>query len=308
MTFKDINLKELYKQGKNISSLLRQDKGLKYNDELIIEISYDLQAGSYIASMEDEATAVKNEEYTAKLAEIFRSLGNPTSILEAGVGEATTLCGVLKHVEIAELESYGFDLSWSRVAYAREWLKKQKILNATLCTGSLLNIPFADNAIDIVYTSHSIEPYGGNEAPILKELYRVTKHFLVLLEPGYEFANSESRKRMESHGYCKNLKEISKKLGFKIIEHKLFPFNFNPVNPTALTIIEKKIKPDLSENILACPKLKTPLQKIGQVLFSPEALVVYPIIGEIPCLRIENGITASKYPEIFNGFHKTVTF
>ena len=297
ITPKNIDLKELYKQGKNISSLLREDKRLKYNNEMIIEISYDLQAGSYIASMEDKAMAAKKEEYVAELAKIIWSLDYPTSILEAGVGEATTLSGVLKHVGIADLDNYGFDLSWSRIAYAREWLKKQRISNVTLCTGSLFNIPFADNAIDIVYTSHSIESNGGNEEPILKELYRVARRFLVLLEPGYELSNSESRKRMELHGYCKNLKKISEGLGFKIIEHKLFPFNINPNNPTALTIVEKK-RPATSNHILACPRYKTPLELTGEVLYSPAALTVYPIIGGIPCLRVENGIIASRYTEI----------
>jgi hypothetical protein len=34
------------------------------------------------------------------------------------------------------------------------------------------------------------------------------------------------------------------------------------------------------------------------MLFSPEALSVYPIIAGIPCLRMENAIIASKFPEI----------
>jgi hypothetical protein len=34
------------------------------------------------------------------------------------------------------------------------------------------------------------------------------------------------------------------------------------------------------------------------MLFSPETLVVYPIIGGISCLSIENCIFASKYEEV----------
>jgi hypothetical protein len=107
---------------------------------------------------------------------------------------------------------------------------------------------------------------------------------------------------MESHGYCKNILNISKELGLKIIEHKLFPDKIKPINPTALTIIEKQKNRTISSHILACPKYKTQLMEIGDGLFSTAALTVYPIAGGIPCLRIENGIIASKYPEIISGY------
>ena len=156
---------------------MRNEKGIQRNTEDIIEVAYDLQTGSYIAAMEDAATARHKNKYTGELARTILSLCSPTSILEAGVGEATTLAGVLGHLK-TEVRSFGFDLSWSRVAYAKLWLKKQGLSHTTLCTGNLFQIPFADSSIDVVYTSHSIEPNGGNEEPILRELFRITKKVL----------------------------------------------------------------------------------------------------------------------------------
>jgi len=212
--------------------------GVKHNTREIIEISYDLQAGSYIAAMEKGAMAKHKKEYSREIARTILALCKPASVLEAGVGEATTLSGVLENMG-NEICGYGFDLSWSRIAYAMKWLHGKGIVNTVLCSGDLFNIPFLDNSIDVVYTSHSIEPNGGHEEPILRELYRVARKFLILLEPGYELAGDEARQRMDYHGYCKNLKEISESLGYDVSEHGLFSYTSNPLNPTALTIILK---------------------------------------------------------------------
>jgi len=290
-------IKELYEQGINISAWLRKELGVTHNTREIIEMSYDIQAGSYIESLKNAAMAKYKAEYTSEIAKVISSLCEAESVLEAGVGEATTLSGVLKHLD-SNIKSYGFDISWSRVAYAKKWLKSQNIKNSTLCSGDLFNIPFIDNAIDIVYTSHSIEPNGGNESAILKELYRVARKYVVLLEPGYELTSVEAQKRMDSHGYCKNLVGISESLGYEVIKHELFACSGNQLNPTAITIICKQTDADRPVEVLACPKYKMPLIKTECALYSTEALVAYPIIDGIPCLRIENGILASKYQEV----------
>ena len=291
-----LNLRELYRRGENISSLLREEHELQGNTKEIIEISYDLQAGSYIASMQDPSFRVFKNDYSTEIANTIKSVCNPKSILEAGVGEATTLSGVLDKLNNDSIDCYGFDLSWSRVSYAKKWLSDENVNGVNLCTGNLFNMPYADNSIDVVYTSHAIEPNGGNEDAIIKELYRVTKEYLILLEPGYELASQEAKDRMESHGFCKGINEVAKKNGYEVIKHELFSVSYNPLNPTAITIIKKCSKKS-SDFILACPKYKTPLIKRNGMLFSPEALVVYPVIDNIPCLRVENGVFASCFDE-----------
>lgn len=290
-------LRSLYEEGGNISAILREEMSLDHNTREIIEISYDLQSGSYTASMSDEATASLTDAYSKEIAARILSLCKPDTILEAGVGEATTLSGVLKYIG-KDVSSYGFDLSWSRIAYAKKWLQSNRINDTVLCTGDLLHIPFLDNSIDVVYTAHSIEPNGGNEEPILCELYRVTRKYLILLEPGFELATDEAKQRMMQHGYCKNLKGISESLGYQVLEHQLFPIYSNPLNPTAITIIKKEGKYETPSDLLGCPIFKTPLKMIGGMFYSPEALVVYPVVAGIPCLRPENGIIASKYEDI----------
>jgi uncharacterized protein YbaR (Trm112 family) len=290
-------IKASYDNGENISQLLKSDKQSNRSPQEIIEISYDMQTGSYIEAMSDKETAIHKHEYSTEIAEIIKSLCSAKTIMEAGVGEATTLGGVINALNY-ETVAYGFDLSWSRVAYAKQWLNKLNINNANICVGDLFNIPFQDNSIDVVYTSHSIEPNGGSEEVVLKELYRVTRDYLVLLEPSYELSNNQVRERMDTHGYCKNLEVIAKNLGYQIIRHELFPHVMNPLNPTAITIIAKKSNADNPTMKFACPKYKTPLIEENECLYSPEAMSAYPIIKGIPCLKIENSIFASKFEEV----------
>jgi ubiquinone/menaquinone biosynthesis C-methylase UbiE len=290
-------IKELYDQGENVIQLLRSSYGIYHNTPEIIEISYDMQTGSYIEGLADPAMQAFNLKYTQDVAKTILSLCDPVTIMEAGVGEATTLSGVCKNINKNEMTSYGFDLCWSRVFYGREWLQKQAVKNCQLFTGSLFDIPIKDNAIDVVYTSHSIEPNGGHEERLIKELYRVTKKYLILLEPGYELASEAAQKRMEKHGYCKNLFSTCKNLGLDVLRYELFPHASNPLNPTAIIVIKKNAESHQPGSVFACPKYKTPLEMIGEHYFSQESLLVYPIIDGIPCLRIENGVLASKYPE-----------
>jgi len=296
-----LEIKKLYAKGENISALMRKELGVKQNTPRIIEVSYDMQSGSYIDAMKSEVMVAHKKAYTAEIARVISSLmTNPVSVLEAGVGEATTLAGVLGNLG-TQVNGYGFDMSWSRVAYAETWLRGQGVDGAVLCTGDLLNIPFRDNSIDVVYTSHSIEPNGGSEDPILRELYRVARKFLILLEPDYDLANDEEKQRIDYHGYCKNLNGISRSLGYDVLKHEPFNFTTTPYNPTAITIISKQNNDSLPADVLACPKYKTPLMQIDGALYSPEALTAYPILRGIPCLRIENGIFASKLEEASDG-------
>jgi hypothetical protein len=288
-------LKAAYERGENINALLRKNFGSLINTEEIIEISYDLQAGSYIGAMQNPVHAAHVDNYAREIARLLHQYGSPSSLLEAGVGEATTLARVLQSYGHKEIEAHGFDLCWSRIHRAREWLAHEGLSEVTLCTASLRKIPYADNSFDIVYTSHSIEPNGGFEAEIIAELYRVASRYLILLEPAYELAGPEAQARMAQHGYCRDLRGHAKRLSLNVIAYELFPLIQNPLNPTGLVVIEKDSANSAARPTFQCPKYRTPLIKHDHFYYGPEAFRVYPILAGIPCLRIENSIVASLF-------------
>jgi uncharacterized protein YbaR (Trm112 family) len=204
-----------------------------------------------------------------------------------------TLKTLLARINKLPANVLGFDISWSRLKFAKEFLSDFELDNLNLFTANLFEIPLLDNSIDIVYTSHSIEPNGGKEEEALKELYRITKKYLILLEPSYELANVEAQKRMINHGYVTKLYETAKQLNYNIIEYRLFDFSANPLNPTGLMIIEKNSEESNSLD-LVCPISHTNLQQIDDnFLYSKDSFLAYPILKDIPCLLKENSILAA---------------
>jgi len=302
--FKIVNrLKEIYSNGQNIIQYLKSISNDSQNNIEDILISYDIQSGIYIKYFLKDYEIRKNNGES--IAKVIETLGSFDSLIEVGIGEATTLSPLVKKLNTKPKEIMGFDISWSRLKYAQGFLNDMDIQGVNLFTGNLFEVPLADNSVDIVYTSHSIEPNGGKEEEALKELYRITKKYLILLEPAFEFANENAKQRMQSHGFITNLYGTAKKLGYKIIEHKLFDYQWKPeINPTGLIIIEKKSESTNNCN-LVCPITKTELIKYNDsFLFSKESMLAYPILDSIPCLLKENAILATHLLVNYGEFKK----
>ena len=298
-SIKPWELKQAYAEGRNIMQMVRDSAQARTNDERTIEVSYDLQASSYIRLAETAEGRAQRQDFARQLTEVLTGLGPVDSLMEAGVGEATTLWHVVASLPQQPTHVHGFDLCWSRVGCGARWLERQvPRFDITLCTGSLLEVPYQDNAFDVVYTAHTIEPNHGQEEAILRELYRVTNRYLVLLEPAYELASPEARARMESHGYCRGLPEIARRLGWKVLRHELFGHSANPANPTGLILIEKAGAAAPAVPAFACPAYGTPLERMADCFYSEKSMRAYPIVGGIPCLRSHAAIIASKLGEL----------
>lgn len=293
-------LRQLYEQGTNIIDWLKK-KSDSENLKEFIEISYDLQAGNYIKK------AKQNPEYEKERADVYsrilNGLGQYSSVLEIGIGEGTSFCQILPLLANEISISGGFDISYSRIMFGSKHIHDEGINNSNLFVGDLFNTPIEDNAIDVVYTNHTLEPNGGREKEALIELYRITKDYLVLFEPSFEFANRSTKEYIEKHGYIKGLSKEAVDLGYQVIENRLL-FDSNPLssNNTSVIIIDKKrdnreADQSVTRNHLpfACPVTKKPLELLRNNYYCPESHLLYPVVDKIPCLRPENAIIASHY-------------
>jgi SAM-dependent methyltransferase len=267
------------------------------NDLLATLVAYDLQAGSYVSAA--RAHRDRNRLWCKQLAGLLSNvLEEGDSILEVGVGEATTLAGVLAETDCKVGCAYGFDVSWSRVAEGRKWLEENEC-DASLFVGDLMNIPMDDYSVDVVYSSHSLEPNRGKEVEAVKECLRVARKAVVLVEPIYELASAEAQARMKHHGYVEGLRAAAEKLGAAVLDYRLLDYCPNPLNPSGVVCLRKAESSGSSgnphrANIWRCPVTGAKLNPGAEFFYAPQVGLAYPVLQQTPMLRAEHAIVASK--------------
>ncbi|MCB2340758.1 class I SAM-dependent methyltransferase [Clostridium estertheticum] len=302
------NLKKLYNENLNIMDYFRKKHNINSNSIDAILVSYDLQAGSYrknyyngiLDGLHKNGNEISmkskkfKEEYGKLIADVFNEF-KYSSVLEVGVGESTTLCDVSKNLNNKQTDIKGIDISFSRIGYGNTFIKEQGINNVSLGVADMFKLPFKDNAFDIVYTSHCIEPNTHRAKEAINELYRITNKCLVLIEPSYDLGNEETRKHMIENSYCIDLINVINDMKLNIKEHKLFELGtYN--NQAAITIIEKKFDSESNSN-WCCPICKKELIENEGNYFCEDCYLIFPVIKKIPCLTVDAGILGSKYLE-----------
>lgn len=256
------------------------------------EISYAVQTGTYEKITMDN---FKNFQHIAnKRAELLNAyMTDECTLLDCGCGELTTLS--LETIHLKPCKIYAFDISLNRILHGVGFYKKHgssSIKFHPFCA-DMGNIPLPDSCIDVVKTVHSIEPNGGNETQIIKELFRVSKKYVILFEPCYEEETPKFKKHMDSHGYAKNLREEIVKNGGTIMEDFVFHNNYEDNSagvpaPNTHCFIVHVSKEKTSVPGFICPITTEKLKESDSYMYGGG--YIYNKIHDIPVLRQKNGI------------------
>lgn len=308
--FNIINAKAVYSEGGSVTNFLREKIGIPNSDSgysedntsEIIEIAYDLQAGSYIEFVNSHLEFAT--EYANELASLIAPfLSSDKSLLDVGTGELTTLSLLLSNKEINPVAVYAFDISWSRLYLGLSFWKETVTNKDTALfpfSADMKEIPMASKSIDIVTSSHALEPNGGNLTELLRELFRICRDRLVLFEPSYETNSDEGKARMDSLGYIKDIGGVVEYLGGVL--HDVVPINnvINPLNPTACYIIEPSAErfvdtTNLEDGgLFSVPGTDFGLVEREGFLVSVDTGLAFPILKDIPILKANAGILATR--------------
>lgn len=288
-------MRDAFDQGGNAMAWAREHLGRTGNDKEATMIAYDLQAGKEVL-----LTCADSKAHTAHCQHIVEALtpwlSPGDSLLEVGVGESTSLSEVLKALDGLHLDPFGFDISWSRLKVGQKLLK-ERAQQANLFLADLFAIPFQDNAIDVVYTYHSIEPNGGLEEAALMECLRVARKTVVLIEPIYELGSPAAQERMREQGYVRNLKATAESLGAQIADYRLVPQLRSELNPTGFLVLTKSETAQQrleASTMWRCPLTHAPLSFEGEIIYAKDVGVAYPRLCDIPLLRAEHSIVAQQ--------------
>ncbi|MBI4995416.1 MAG: methyltransferase domain-containing protein [Rhodocyclales bacterium] len=288
-----VGMRAAFARGENVMEYARSVLGRNDNLAVATLIAYDLQAGAYVRHARSDPEGKRR--WCAQLAGLVAPHLPPDgSVMEVGVGEATTLAGVLAALPRKPGAAFGFDISWSRCAHGRGWLRHLG-QSADLFVADLFHIPLADDSVDVVYTSHSLEPNGGRETAALQELLRVARRAVILVEPIYELAGVEAQTRMAHHGYVRNLRGVAEDLGATVSDYRLLDFYVNPLNPSGVVCIEKSGARGGALPAWRCPLTHAALVRTPSAFASPETGLVYPVLDGIPLLCRDHAVLASAY-------------
>ncbi len=289
---------------------LKRIKGIRRNPKFV-ENQYDELAGMYIqdnyytSKMRYSVVngEVQNISSINNMQEIRKEIRGVLSnyefanILEVGVGELTTIEDIYKFFG-PEVECYGVDLSLNRIKHGLEEYKKRHSKLPTVAKANALKLPFPDNSFDIVITRHTLEQMPKIYQEALDEIFRVSKHHVILFEPSFEMGSLAQKIKMLNTDYVRGIPAyINNKKNLKVEKPYLMNNSANPLNHTAcyratseqadVSKSEKDIIP------FVCPITNSPLQNCGSYFYSSKAKRAYPIIEGIPVLDAEYSLVLS---------------
>jgi ubiquinone/menaquinone biosynthesis C-methylase UbiE len=300
--FDIIAAKKAYLEGKNVTQFLRDQRKIKNNTPEIIEIAYDIQAGTYIEVINNNRKIV--EQRASERADILQYYCNePDSLLDVGTGEMTTLTSIINFMKNVPKKIYAFDISWSRMYKGISYASENMNLYGNRVipfVADISGIPLRDSSVSVITSNHALEPNGGRLENLMAEIFRVAIDMVILFEPCYEMNSDEGKRRMDELGYIKNVDGVVEKMGGTLFDKIRLNSEGNPLNPTACFAIYPPKKYNIKKSIIednvnnfSVPGTDFPLYRIDDFFFSKDTGLSFPIIKSIPVLKSNAGILTS---------------
>ena len=185
------------------------------------------------------------EEYLISLYKIIDKIlenneGHPIKILEVGAGNCINLVRIKKRYG-KSIKLYGGDFSSQRLIVAKDYFKNQlddvELVHLDLTQRN----DFPDDEFDLVFSMHVLEQISYDCLFALKEIKRVAKHNICLIEPILENGNYTQRLYLFYNDHVKILKKCIQHLWqqHEILCCETLHIQGTPMNQSSIVVIKQ---------------------------------------------------------------------
>jgi SAM-dependent methyltransferase len=249
----------------NHFKMLDGKKGNKLNWQVVSDFIKEKEKIEKLCYVDNEVSTISPNGYSDKRAKEFNDIISKfefKNILEVGAGELSFLSGVVEKFG-NKVDYYALDLSLNRLYQGRKEFNKKFNIDVKLCKVNAIKLPYPNNYFDLVYSSHCLEHMPYDYQAAIKEMVRVAKNVVILIEPTYELGTFSQKLRMRAHDYVRGIPGFIKKLkNAKLINFKIIGTG-SLFNRSAIHIIKvkkNKIKPLNKKDFqYVCPLCKKKL-------------------------------------------------
>ncbi len=249
-----------------------------------VEEKYDKIAGEYIQRYinQDENTYPCDFGYKDKLYKIkgypkkfstsfvlnILETTNSTSFMEVGAGELTNILEIQKkNKKIIFDKVFALDVSLPRLIVGNKFLRENSAKIDYCISSNAEKIPLSDNSIDLLFTIHCLEQVPHLAKNIIKEMLRVAKKYVVLIEPSIEYGSEITRNRIYAKNYVKLNNNMLKDIDAEIIYRELNRLS-SFISSSEIVILKKKSSKNLSGTFKFNPENKAFEKKDGIFIFN----------------------------------------
>jgi SAM-dependent methyltransferase len=143
--------------------------------------------------------------------------------LEVGAGDGTDVRAMRRM--LPAISWHGCDLN-------------PRIGNREIIPADAVHLPFRTGTADVVVTSHVLEQMP-DVAPALQEIARVTKQWLISVEPDYERGSWMQRLYMIRKDYVRDIVNPAAAAGFTLVRRE-WAYAGNPLNRPSIFVFRKQ--------------------------------------------------------------------
>jgi len=161
-------------------------------------------------------------------------------ILEVGCGSCINLAALKTEYGDA-FPIAGMDTSRQRMEVAKNHYKED-LEGVELIQGDITQglADYKDEAFDMVFSMHCLELLSHGCENAVREMFRLAKSKIVLIEPVFDFAKPAQRLKLINDNHNHVLLKIVKDLGYTLSRLEALDIQSPPLRPSSIIVIDKE--------------------------------------------------------------------